>query len=139
MNDTRELVVLPWNGRTAFARGLRDGLPVFGWREAPTGLATRRGLRALGLSRRGLDPVALLQFGHRRPYRREEVAELYLIADAKPVLPMTAAEWDAHEAMMRARRTCRTCRRVVDHYVRGPKRQCSTCYDADPTAHQHAA
>lgn len=139
MIPSREPVVLPWNGITAFCRGLRDGLPVFGWREAPKGLATKRGLRALGLSRRGLDPVALLVFGHRRPARREEVAELYLIEHAKPVLPMTPAEWAAHEAMMRARRTCRTCRRVVDHCVRGPKRQCSGCYAADPTAHLEAA
>ncbi|CAL9605829.1 hypothetical protein SUDANB95_05487 [Actinosynnema sp. ALI-1.44] len=137
--NSREPVVLPWSGETAFCRGLRDGLPVFGWREAPAGLATRRGLRALGLSRRGLDPVALLVFGHRRPYRREEVAELYLIADARPVLPMTPAEWDAHAAMMRARRTCRTCHRVADHCVRGPRRQCSSCYAADPAAHERAA
>ena len=128
MKDTRELVTLPWNGRTAFARGWRDGLPVFGWREAPPELATRRGLRALGLSRRGLDPVALLVYRHRKPYRREECAELYLTAQARPVLPMTPAEWAAHDAMMRARRTCRTCRRAVDHCVRGSLRQCSACY-----------
>ncbi|MGW4114796.1 RRQRL motif-containing zinc-binding protein [Actinosynnema sp. NPDC004786] len=134
MPTTREPVVLPWNGRTAFARGLRDGLPVFGWREAPPGLATRRGLRALGLSPRGLDPVALLVFGHRRPYRREECAQLYLIEQARPVLPMTPAEWQAHDAMMRARRTCRTCHQVVDHCVRGPRRQCSACYDVEGIA-----
>ena len=125
---------LPWNGQTVFVDGVRDGLPVFGWHKAPPGLGTRRQLRALDLSEAGLDPVALLVFGHRIPARREEVAELFLVADARPVQPMTPGRWRQHDAMMRARRTCRTCHQVVDHCVRGPRKQCSTCYDVEGIA-----
>ncbi|MFC6090850.1 RRQRL motif-containing zinc-binding protein [Saccharothrix lopnurensis] len=132
--DQVDTCELSWNGQTVFCAGFRDGLPVFGWRRAPAGLATRRQLRALDLSEAGLDPVALLVYRHRRPFRHEEVAELFLVADARPVQPMTPGRWRQHDAMMRARRTCRTCRQVVDHCVRGPKKQCSTCYDVEGIA-----
>ncbi|WP_177154700.1 RRQRL motif-containing zinc-binding protein [Actinosynnema pretiosum] len=128
-------VVLPWNGQAVFCRGELDGLPVFGWRgrpgAVPAGLCTRRQLRAEGLRPGGADPVALLVFGHRRPARSVEVCPLWLRETARAVRPMTPAKWSAHRAAMRARRFCRTCLAEVDHVVRGPLRQCSTCYQSD--------
>ncbi|MFD0492556.1 hypothetical protein ACFQ0O_41925 [Saccharopolyspora spinosporotrichia] len=47
-------------------------------------MATRRQLREMSLRPGGADPVALLRFRHRQPYRREELAELFRIELAKP-------------------------------------------------------
>ncbi|WP_199443849.1 RRQRL motif-containing zinc-binding protein [Umezawaea beigongshangensis] len=128
-------VVLPWNGQGAFCRGREDGLLVFAWRgrpgAVPPGLATRRQLRAAGLRPNGQGAQALLWFRHRWPFRREELAELFLVALAAPVRPMTAGRVLSLDAAMRARRTCRTCHQVADHVVRGPRRQCSACFSTD--------
>lgn len=82
-------------------------LPVYRWRLAPDGLATRRQLRAMGLRPGGQDVTAVLE----RPRRRRGplVAYLYRIDQAKPVRPMTPARYVAVEAALRARRTCPTC------------------------------
>ncbi|MFE1888219.1 RRQRL motif-containing zinc-binding protein [Streptomyces microflavus] len=64
-------------------------LPVYRWRLAPDGYATRRQLRALGLRPGGQDVAAQLE----RPRRRRGplVAYLYRVDRAKPVRPMTPA------------------------------------------------
>ncbi|MFE6066467.1 RRQRL motif-containing zinc-binding protein [Streptomyces sp. NPDC056525] len=72
---------------------------------APDGLKTRRQLRAAGLRPGGHDPVAQIRYW-RHGWRH---AYLYDTQHALPVRPMTPGRWRAHEAMMRARRTCPTC------------------------------
>ncbi|MFD7811130.1 RRQRL motif-containing zinc-binding protein, partial [Streptomyces cellulosae] len=64
-------------------------LPVFRWRLAPDGYATRRQLRAQGLRPGGQDVAAQLE----RPRRRRGplVAYLYRVDLAVPVRPMTPA------------------------------------------------
>ncbi|MGJ5898465.1 RRQRL motif-containing zinc-binding protein [Streptomyces niveiscabiei] len=82
-------------------------LPVYRWHLAPDGYATRRQLRAVGLRPGGQDVAAQLE----RPRRRRPplVAYLYRVDLARPVRPMTPGMWEAHAAMMRARRTCPEC------------------------------
>ncbi|MFF8917225.1 RRQRL motif-containing zinc-binding protein [Streptomyces sp. NPDC015032] len=83
-------------------------LPIYRWRLAPDGLATRRQLRAMGLRPGGQDVAAQLE----RPRRRRGplVAYLYRIDRAKPVRPMTPAKRAALAAAMATRRTCPNCR-----------------------------
>lgn len=83
-------------------------LPVFRWRLAPDGYATRRQLRAVGLRPGGQDVAAQLE----RPRRRRGplVAYLYRVDRAKPVRPMTPARWAALAKANAARRTCPKCR-----------------------------
>jgi len=138
-----QTVVLPWNGIAVICRGLRDGLPMFGWRgkpgAVPLGLCTRRQLRAKGLRPGGADPDALLVFGHQIPARAEEVCELWREEIAVPVRSMTPRMWLAHEAAMRARRFCREHQGYVDHCVRGPAKQCSTCFANDTNEFDRSA
>lgn len=51
------MITLPWNGQH-WPGIMRDGLPTFQWRGAPSGLATRRQLRKAGLCPGGHGPVA---------------------------------------------------------------------------------
>jgi hypothetical protein len=82
-------------------------LPVYRWRMAPDGYATRRQLRAQGLRPGGQDVAAQLE----RPRRRRGplVAHLYRIDLAKPVRPMTPARWAALAKANAARRICTAC------------------------------
>ncbi|WP_455908164.1 RRQRL motif-containing zinc-binding protein, partial [Streptomyces erythrochromogenes] len=79
-------------------------LPVYRWRLAPDGLATRRQLRALGLRPGGQDVVAQVE----RPRRRRGplVAYLYRIDRARPVRPMTERRAAALAKANAARRWC---------------------------------
>lgn len=92
--------------------GRRYGFPTYGWRCAPQGLATRRQLSRLGLRPAGAEPVAQLMWSRGRG--RVGVAYLYEVAKAAPKRPMDAGRWRTHQAMMRARRTCRSCSTVFD-------------------------
>ncbi|PAZ17522.1 hypothetical protein CLM62_02035 [Streptomyces sp. SA15] len=107
-------------------------LPVFRWRLAPDGYATRRQLRARDLRPGGQDVAAQLE----RPRRRRGplVAYLYRIDLAKPVRPMTPGMWRAHEAMMRARRTCPECRTDAGYVIPPSLGMCVTCAYPDPHA-----
>lgn len=102
-------------------------LPVYRWRLAPEGLATRRQLRAMGLRPGGQDVAGQLE----RPRRRRGplVAYLYRIDAAKPVRPMTPAKRAAVEAALRARRTCSTCRVVRPYCIPTSLGECVTCVD----------
>ncbi|MCX5159980.1 hypothetical protein OOK39_11920 [Streptomyces sp. NBC_00264] len=102
-------------------------LPVFRWRLAPDGYATRRQLRALGLRPGGQDVAAQLE----RPRRRREplVAYLYRIDHAKPVRPMTPARRAALAKAMAARRTCPDCRRDVGYCIPRSLGMCVPCSD----------
>jgi len=80
-------------------------VPVYRYRLAPDGLATRRQLRAAGLRPNGHDPVGEIRWSRGRRF-----ALLYRVDQAAPVRPMTPGRARALEAAMRARRTCPSCR-----------------------------
>ncbi|WP_421110838.1 RRQRL motif-containing zinc-binding protein [Streptomyces sp. NEAU-S77] len=100
-------------------------LPVYRWRLAPDGLATRRQLRAIDLRPGGQDVAAELQ----RPRRRRGplVAYLYRIDRAKPVRPMTPARWAALAKANAARRICPTCRRDAGYVIPPSLGMCTLC------------
>ncbi|POX54859.1 RRQRL motif-containing zinc-binding protein [Streptomyces sp. Ru72] len=101
------------------------GIPVYRWRLAPDGLATRRQLRAKGLRPGGQDVAAQLE----RPRRRRPplVAYLYEIDRAKPVRPMTPAKWAALAKANAARRTCPECRRDAGYVIPPSLGMCVSC------------
>ncbi|MGM9384588.1 RRQRL motif-containing zinc-binding protein [Streptomyces antibioticus] len=104
-------------------------LPVYRWRLAPDGLATRRQLRAMGLRPGGQDVVAELQ----RPRRRRDplVAYLYRVDCAKPVRPMTPGRWAALARANRARRICPECRRDAGYVIPASLGACVPCADSN--------
>lgn len=129
--NCRQTVTTVFDGRThhvALCRGQRDGLPVFGWGEAPSTLLTRSQLRAVGLRPNGQDPVALLVFRHVKPYARETTAELFSVELAAAYRPPTPAQLTALGRAMEARRTCVDCTEVKDYCVPTSTRQCWTCF-----------
>ncbi|MBR8643008.1 hypothetical protein KEF29_36050 [Streptomyces tuirus] len=109
-------------------------LPVYRWKFAPDGLATRRQLRARGLRPGGQDVAAQLE----RPRRRREplVAYLYRVDQAKPVRPMTPGRWAALAKANAARRICPQCSRDAGYVIPASLGTCVTCAYPDT---QHAA
>ncbi|UQX01002.1 RRQRL motif-containing zinc-binding protein [Streptomyces sp. RerS4] len=109
-----------------------SGLPVYRWRLAPEGLATRRQLRAAGLRPGGQDVVAQLE----RPRRRHGplVAYLYRVDLARPVRPMTPGRRAALERANTARRTCPACARDAGYVIPASLGMCVTCADAPSLA-----
>jgi hypothetical protein len=107
-------------------------LPVFRWRLAPDGYATRRQLRAQGLRPGGQDVAAQLE----RPCRRRGplVAYLYRVDDAKPVRPMTPARWAALAKANTARRTCPSCQLDAGYVIPTSLGMCVTCAYPDESA-----
>ncbi|MFB6831388.1 RRQRL motif-containing zinc-binding protein [Streptomyces hydrogenans] len=107
-------------------------LPVYRWRLAPEGLATRRQLRAMGLRPGGQDVAAELE----RPRRRQGplVAYLYRIDLARPVRPMTPARWAALAAANAARRVCPECGRDAGYRIPTSLGMCVPCADAPAQA-----
>ena len=106
-------------------------LPVYRWRQAPKGLATRRQLRERRLRPGGQDPVAVIECrGGKR------MAWLYEVDKALPIRPMTLAKEAALDKAMAKRQTCPTCQRRYFHCL--PLRTlgcCLECHDgtrADP-------
>lgn len=129
-NRKQEIVTI-FDGRVhqvAWCRGFLDGLPVFGWGEAPPMLLTRSQLREVGLRPGGADPVALLVFRHVKPYARETVAELFSVELAKPKRAAVPGQMDG---AMRARRTCRDCGQVKPYCVPTSTKQCWDCGDIE--------
>ncbi|MGW5307292.1 RRQRL motif-containing zinc-binding protein [Streptomyces griseoluteus] len=104
-------------------------LPVYRWRLAPDGYATRRQLRAAGLRPGGQDVAAQIE----RPRHRRGplVAYLYLIDLAKPVRPMTPGRSAALAKANRARRTCPTCRRDAGYVIPASLGACVSCTDSN--------
>ncbi|MEU1939121.1 RRQRL motif-containing zinc-binding protein [Streptomyces coeruleorubidus] len=100
-------------------------IPVYRWRLAPDGLATRRQLRALGLRPGGQDVAAQVE----RPRRRRGplVAYLYRVELAKPVRPMTPAKWAALAKANAARRICPECRRDAGYVIPPSLGMCTPC------------
>jgi hypothetical protein len=105
-------------------------LPVYRWRLAPDGYATRRQLRALGLRPGGQDVAAQLE----RPRRKRGplVAYLYRVDLAKPVRPMTPARRAALAKANAARRTCPACRRDAGYVIPTALGTCVPCAYPDP-------
>lgn len=117
-------VTLP-DGRSAFARGVVDGLPAFGWGSAPAGLLTRRQLAAERLRPVG-DPVALIVWGRARSDGRPaRWAALFPVDQAADKRPCTPGMRAAIGAALAARRVCQICG-PVDHYTRSGL--CSECF-----------
>ncbi|MEV7445277.1 RRQRL motif-containing zinc-binding protein [Streptomyces sp. NPDC091204] len=109
------------------------GIPVYSWRLAPEGLATRRQLRAAGLRPGGQDVVAQLE---RPRYRREPLtAYLYRVDLAKPVRPMTPGKAAALAKANIARRTCPECRSDAGYVIPASLGMCVPCaYPEDQRA-----
>ncbi|WP_328458295.1 hypothetical protein OG780_21970 [Streptomyces sp. NBC_00386] len=108
-------------------------LPVFRWRLAPDGYATRRQLRARGLRPGGQAVAAQLE----RPRHRRGplVAHLYRIDLARPVRPMTTAKWAALAKANAARRTCPSCHRDAGYVIAASLGMCVPCaYPEDQRA-----
>ncbi|WP_461712054.1 RRQRL motif-containing zinc-binding protein [Streptomyces sp. DSM 41013] len=100
-------------------------VPVYRWRLAPDGLATRRQLRTLGLRPGGQDVAAQVE----RPRRHREplVAYLYRVEQAKPVRPMTPAKRAALAKANAARRVCSECRRDAGYVIPPTLGMCTPC------------
>lgn len=132
------LAPVAWSPDLEFTRGRVDGLPLLSYGIAPRGkLATRRQLRAMGLRPGGADPVAVLYF-RCRAAGKLVYANLYLIAAAKPVRPMTPARRSALDKAMAARRTCRQCGELGWAELPKPHRTCDAClYSAGLPADSH--
>lgn len=145
MTAARDIVRIPYGDTLLIveARGVRDGLPWFGYGEAPPDLFTTTQLREAGLSSAGLDPVALLVFRHRRPYARETVAELFALIDAafrpEPSEAQRVSRLRNLQYAMRARRTCVDCAREQDYCVPTSTRQCWACFEAECANRAEAA
>ncbi|MFJ4440013.1 RRQRL motif-containing zinc-binding protein [Streptomyces sp. NPDC088923] len=106
-----------------------SAVPVYRWKLAPDGLATRRQLRALGL-RPGGQPVAA-QLERPRRRRGPLVAHLYRLDLARPVRPMTPARRVALDRAMTARRTCPVCGRDAGYVLPVHLGACVPCADSD--------
>ncbi|MFE7973747.1 RRQRL motif-containing zinc-binding protein [Streptomyces shenzhenensis] len=106
-------------------------LPVYRWRLAPDGYATRRQLRARNLRPGGQGVAAQLE----RPRRRRPplVAYLYRVDLVKPVRPMTPARWAALAKANAARRTCPACRRDAGYVIPPSLGTCTPCAYPDPS------
>ncbi|MFI9080955.1 RRQRL motif-containing zinc-binding protein [Streptomyces sioyaensis] len=102
--------------------------PVYRWRQAPKGLATRRQLREMRLRPGGQEPVAEIECrgGKRRAW-------LYEIEKALPIRPMTLAKELALDKAMAARQSCPLCKRRYYHCLRlRTIGSCEECYDGTP-------
>ncbi|TWD81651.1 hypothetical protein FB561_2771 [Kribbella amoyensis] len=110
-----------WDGRRWPGR-VRDGVPEFGFGQAPAGLSTRRQLRAKGLCRGGQEP-----FGRLVWKRQQRFAWLYVDAHAKPKRTATEAQLAAVEKALAARKVCAECG-PVEHFVRTSDQLCGDCH-----------
>ncbi|MEV5718479.1 RRQRL motif-containing zinc-binding protein [Amycolatopsis mediterranei] len=121
------LAAVPWSKDLEFTRGRWCGKPLLSHNTAPRHLlATRRQLRAENMRPGGQDPVAFLYFRCTKA-AKTVYANLYLIAEAKPVRPMTPARAAALAKAMAARRTCRECGETGWAELPRAHRTCEAC------------
>lgn len=106
-----------------------DTLPVYGWKQAPLGLATRAQLRKRGLRPGGQDVVGEIRWRSKLTRGEWRSAWLYLVDRALPVRPMTPGRARALEAAMRARRTCPECHRDAGYVISTSLKACVPCAD----------
>ena len=107
--------------------GSRYGLPTYPYHWAPTGLATRRQLRTLGLRPDGHDPVAQILWRHRTQVR---TAYLYRLDLTRPKRAATPAQLAAVAKALTARRTCRHCGITRPYYIPRSTGACLICEPA---------
>jgi hypothetical protein len=136
--DLREV---PWSQDREFTRGLWEGKPLLSYGIAPRDkLATRRQLRAMDRRPGGADPAAVLYFRN-RVAGKLVFADLFQIAEAKPVRPMTPAKQAAVEKALTARRTCGQCGEDTGVYLPRANRRCEPCRytlgDLEPDDYLH--
>jgi hypothetical protein len=98
------------------------GTPTYPYKMAPTGLATRRQLRAAGL-RPGGQPIA----GQILWRRDKRVAYLYRIDLARPKRTATPAQLAALGKALAARRVCSTCGHSKPYYIPRSYGECLDC------------
>jgi hypothetical protein len=128
----KKRTLIEFGGASVWCLGHDHGLPVFGWNEAPLGLVTRSQLAEQDLTPGRADVVAILRF-HTRQWGLVD-ADLFWIDHAIPKPPDTPARAAARAKAEKVLRWCHSCQQEVDHRVRGPKRQCSTCFALDKAA-----
>jgi hypothetical protein len=109
--------------------GARFGLPTFPWRGGPPGYATRRQLRARGLSPGGHPPAAQVLW---RGVGGTRAAYLYRLDVARPKRTASVAVLAALECALRARRTCPTCRMERPYYIARSLGECLSCAPGGP-------
>lgn len=117
-----------WDGRSWPGRTLH-GLPAFDFGCAPSGLLTRRQLRAAGLAPGGHEPYARLVW-----HRGRRWAWLYREDLAWPKRVPTAAQLEAVLKALAARQVCAVCG-PVPYYVRTTDQLCGDCYLAGAAPH----
>jgi hypothetical protein len=120
-----------WNGKQALGWDLH-GTPVFRFRWAPAGLATRRQLRAMRMCPGRQEPYALLVWRGGKRW-----AWLYRLDLARPSRVPSPAQLNALDKAMTARRTCQLCQSVTDYCIPTSDGRCLTCIDA--ATYPHAA
>jgi hypothetical protein len=99
-----------------------DGLSAFRFGCVPSGLATRRQLRARGLCPGGKPPYGLIIWRSGRRF-----AYLYRVDLAKPSRQQTPAQQAALDKAMAARRHCTACDQDAGYCVPTSTRICWTC------------
>jgi hypothetical protein len=119
-----------WNGRDWLGWDLH-GTPVFKYKWAPGGLATRRQLRAMRMCPGGQAPYAVLVWRNGQRW-----AWLYRLDLARPSRVPSPAQLNALDKAMEARRRCHLCGRVCDYCIPTSDGRCDLCIAAAsyPTA-----
>lgn len=113
-----------WNGKFALGWDL-NGTPVFKFKWAPGGLATRRQLRAMRMCPGGQEPYALLVWRGGQRW-----AWLYRLDLARPSRTASPDQLNALDKAMRARKTCGLCGQVRDYCIPTSDGRCVECIDA---------
>ncbi len=121
-----------WDGRRELG-WTEHGLPTFRFGHAPSGLATRRQLRAAGLCPGGQDIAGQIVWRHGKAW-----AGLYRLDLARPKRIPTVAQRRALVAAMAARRRCVRCGRDAGYCLPRSTRRCWGC-DPDNPVNQSAA
>jgi hypothetical protein len=98
------------------------GTPTFPYKMAPTGLATVRQLRRLGLRPGGQDIAGQILWR-----RGKRVAYLYRIDLAAPKRTATEAQRAAIAKALLARRVCSTCAQTKEYYIPRRYGECLDC------------
>jgi hypothetical protein len=105
----------------------QNGLLTWRFAEAPTGLVTRRQMRAAGLAPGGALPVGQVVFTHRRQRRVEVRALLWDRHELVPKRVASSAQLVALGRAMAARRWCPGCCRDVGYCVPTSLGRCVDC------------
>lgn len=107
------------------------GVPTYGWRMAPEGLATKRQLLALGLTR-GRQPLAGQVLWMRGG--KQAVAYLYRIDLAVPKRPITLPQIVAISKALYARRICPDCGQDAGYTIPTSIGRCVRCHGLEDVA-----